>query len=247
MKDKSWPENVKIRKFDFFVPSFSKVEKKMRYLFCTTLSSSGLQLMSLGWSQRYGCQDKWHGSSASEVGTDDGTAKNFKKDLVTRWCYCAYICSHFVFSGSWRDLDVILTHGQKVSLNFLFVRIYSHPDKRNGKSSSGNLRGVCSCVAGKACDPTDRQFNTLIPWCLPHTGNRHNHWAGLYGRLQWDGFFSTTVTNPEPMGKQVGMAGTAHVKECVGGGKGSKKNMGLAFGSRSCRVCLSSLCLDRKK
>lgn len=53
------------------------------------------------------------------------------------------------------------------------------------------------------CDPADRQFNTLIPWCLPHTGNRHNHWAGLYGRLEWDGFFSTTVTNPEPMGKQV--------------------------------------------
>lgn len=60
------------------------------------------------------------------------------------------------------------------------------------------------CVlAGKPCDPADRQFNTLIPWCLPHTGNRHNHWAGLYGRLEWDGFFSTTVTNPEPMGKQV--------------------------------------------
>ena len=31
---------------------------------------------------------------------------------------------------------------------------------------------------------------------------RHNHWAGLYGRISWDGFFSTTVTNPEPMGKQ---------------------------------------------
>lgn len=60
----------------------------------------------------------------------------------------------------------------------------------------------CSVAAGKACDPTARQFNTLIPWCLPHTGNRHNHWAGLYGRLEWDGFFSTTVTNPEPMGKQ---------------------------------------------
>lgn len=60
------------------------------------------------------------------------------------------------------------------------------------------------CVLlGTPCDPADRQFNTLIPWCLPHTGNRHNHWAGLYGRLEWDGFFSTTVTNPEPMGKQV--------------------------------------------
>ena len=62
---------------------------------------------------------------------------------------------------------------------------------------------MCACANGKACDPSDRQFNTLIPWCLPHTGNRHNNWAGLYGRLEWDGFFSTTVTNPEPMGKQV--------------------------------------------
>ena len=41
----------------------------------------------------------------------------------------------------------------------------------------------------------------VCPFVL--VGNRHNHWAGLYGRLEWDGFFSTTVTNPEPMGKQV--------------------------------------------
>jgi hypothetical protein len=81
--------------------------------------------------------------------------------------------------------------------------LYTHNDKRAGRSKTGALRGVCSCAEGKACDPTDRQFNTLIPWCLPHTGNRHNHWAGLYGRLNWDGFFSTTITNPEPMGKQV--------------------------------------------
>ncbi|KAJ8965257.1 hypothetical protein NQ314_004269 [Rhamnusium bicolor] len=59
-----------------------------------------------------------------------------------------------------------------------------------------------SCAAGGPCDPADRQFNTLIPWCLPHTADRHNHWAGLYGRLEWDGFFGTTITNPEPMGKQ---------------------------------------------
>ncbi len=80
---------------------------------------------------------------------------------------------------------------------------YTHDDKKNGRSATGELRGVCSCVTGKPCDPTDKQFGTLIPWCLPHTGNRHNHWAGLYGRLEWNGFFSTTVTNPEPMGKQV--------------------------------------------
>ena len=81
--------------------------------------------------------------------------------------------------------------------------MYTHNDKKNGRSSNGGLRGVCSCAEGQPCDPADRQFNTLIPWCLPHTSNRHNHWAGLYGRLEWEGFFSTTITNPEPMGKQV--------------------------------------------
>uniref|UniRef100_A0A3B3T402 DNA (cytosine-5-)-methyltransferase n=2 Tax=Paramormyrops kingsleyae TaxID=1676925 RepID=A0A3B3T402_9TELE len=102
--------------------------------------------------------------------------------------------------SDWRDLpniEVRLPDGTTTKK----LR-YTHLDKKNGRSSTGSLRGVCTCAEGKPCDPADRQFNTLIPWCLPHTGNRHNHWAGLYGRLEWDGFFSTTVTNPEPMGKQ---------------------------------------------
>lgn len=104
-------------------------------------------------------------------------------------------------SGSdWRDLPNIVTRLPDGSYTNKLQ--YHHHDKKNGKGAKGALRGVCSCAAGKPCDPLDRQFNTLIPWCLPHTGNRHNHWAGLYGRLEWDGFFSTTVTNPEPMGKQ---------------------------------------------
>lgn len=85
----------------------------------------------------------------------------------------------------------------------MYYREYTHHDKKVGKSSTGAFRGVCSCCERKRCDPMDRQYGTLIPWCLPHTGNRHNHWAGLYGRLEWDGFFGTTITNPEPMGKQV--------------------------------------------
>lgn len=102
--------------------------------------------------------------------------------------------------SDWRDLpniEVRLSDGNKTKK----LR-YTHHDKRNGKSCTGELRGVCSCAEGNPCDPMHRQFNTIVPWCLPHTGNRHNHWAGLYGRLEWDGFFSTTVTNPEPMGKQ---------------------------------------------
>ncbi|CAI9739711.1 DNA (cytosine-5)-methyltransferase 1-like [Octopus vulgaris] len=102
--------------------------------------------------------------------------------------------------ADWRDLPnvvVKLSDGNKTKKLH-----YSHHDKRNGKGPNNQLRGVCACAPEGKCDPMDRQFNTLIPWCLPHTGNRHNHWAGLYGRVVWDGFFSTTVTNPEPMGKQ---------------------------------------------
>ncbi|KAK2987011.1 hypothetical protein RJ640_024909 [Escallonia rubra] len=44
----------------------------------------------------------------------------------------------------------------------------------------------------------------LIPWCLPNTAERHNQWKGLFGRLDWEGNFPTSVTDPQPMGK-VGM------------------------------------------
>ncbi|XP_026327114.1 DNA (cytosine-5)-methyltransferase 1-like isoform X3 [Hyposmocoma kahamanoa] len=102
--------------------------------------------------------------------------------------------------SDWRDLpniSVTLSDGTKCK-----VLQYRYDDKKNGRSSTGALRGVCACAAGAPCQSADKQENTLIPWCLPHTGNRHNNWAGLYGRVSWTGYFSTTVTDPEPMGKQ---------------------------------------------
>ncbi|GFY94673.1 DNA methyltransferase 2 [Actinidia rufa] len=48
------------------------------------------------------------------------------------------------------------------------------------------------------------QVVDLIPWCLPNTAKRHNQWKGLFGRLDWEGNFPTSVTDPQPMGK-VGM------------------------------------------
>ncbi|CAN4101552.1 unnamed protein product [Withania somnifera] len=48
------------------------------------------------------------------------------------------------------------------------------------------------------------QLVDLIPWCLPNTAKRHNQWKGLFGRLDWDGNFPTSITDPQPMGK-VGM------------------------------------------
>ncbi|KFK37543.1 dna methyltransferase 2 [Arabis alpina] len=44
----------------------------------------------------------------------------------------------------------------------------------------------------------------MIPWCLPNTAKRHNQWKGLFGRLDWQGNFPTSITDPQPMGK-VGM------------------------------------------
>jgi len=48
------------------------------------------------------------------------------------------------------------------------------------------------------------QVVDLIPWCLPNTADRHNQWKGLFGRLDWEGNFPTSITDPQPMGK-VGM------------------------------------------
>ncbi|XP_071699041.1 DNA (cytosine-5)-methyltransferase 1B-like [Rutidosis leptorrhynchoides] len=48
------------------------------------------------------------------------------------------------------------------------------------------------------------QMVDLIPWCLPNTAKRHNQWKGLFGRLDWEGNFPTSITDPQPMGK-VGM------------------------------------------
>ncbi|CAH2061426.1 unnamed protein product [Thlaspi arvense] len=44
----------------------------------------------------------------------------------------------------------------------------------------------------------------MIPWCLPNTAKDHNQWKGLFGRLDWQGNFPTSITDPQPMGK-VGM------------------------------------------
>ncbi|XP_020578797.1 DNA (cytosine-5)-methyltransferase 1B-like [Phalaenopsis equestris] len=48
------------------------------------------------------------------------------------------------------------------------------------------------------------QMVDLVPWCLPNTAMRHNQWKGLFGRLDWEGNFPTSITDPQPMGK-VGM------------------------------------------
>ena len=63
---------------------------------------------------------------------------------------------------------------------------------------------VVCCCSEYVCGREELQMVDLIPWCLPNTAKRHNQWKGLYGRLDWDGNFPTSITDPQPMGK-VGM------------------------------------------
>eukprot|EP00095_Tigriopus_kingsejongensis_P000286 maker-scaffold253_size237113-snap-gene-1.26 protein:Tk00286 transcript:maker-scaffold253_size237113-snap-gene-1.26-mRNA-1 annotation:"dna cytosine-5-methyltransferase 1" len=106
--------------------------------------------------------------------------------------------------ADWRCLPNIVV--QLSNGSFSEKLNYPYEDFKQKRSPTGAKRGVCTCQNGdpsRKCEESAKQTNnTLIPWCLPHTSNRHNQWAGLYGRLEMAGYFSTTVTNPEPMGKQ---------------------------------------------
>ena len=55
--------------------------------------------------------------------------------------------------------------------------IYTHNDVVQGKCPTTKaLRGVCKCAEVKkgkfAHNDHDKQDETIIPWCLPHTSNR---------------------------------------------------------------------------
>ncbi|TRY67204.1 hypothetical protein TCAL_02281 [Tigriopus californicus] len=102
--------------------------------------------------------------------------------------------------SDWRDLpniEIQLSDGTFTEKLKYLYRDYASP-------KGSRLRGVCKCNADKTvkCDGFSQQGQTIIPWCLPHTANRNGNWAGLYGRIHWDGHFPTTVTNPEPISKQ---------------------------------------------
>lgn len=44
------------------------------------------------------------------------------------------------------------------------------------------------------------QLVDLIPWFLRNTAKRHHQWKGLLGRLDWEGNFPISITDPQPMG-----------------------------------------------
>lgn len=99
--------------------------------------------------------------------------------------------------SDWRNLpneEMVLNDGKNVK-----KLVYKYRDAESGK-----MRGVCSCSDGSStCSgQIERQDMTLIPWCLSHTAHRNLQWTGLFGRLGWNEYFSTTVTIPEPISKQ---------------------------------------------
>lgn len=100
--------------------------------------------------------------------------------------------------ADWRDLpnmEVQLSDGTTA-----YELIYTHHTPGNFKTR----RGVCACSedSSSQCDPMFRQASTLIPWSLVHTGHKHDHWCGVYGRLQWDGYLHGVVSNPDPLSRR---------------------------------------------
>eukprot|EP00092_Neocalanus_flemingeri_P000044 GFUD01000045.1.p1 GENE.GFUD01000045.1~~GFUD01000045.1.p1 ORF type:complete len:874 (+),score=224.36 GFUD01000045.1:3-2624(+) len=100
--------------------------------------------------------------------------------------------------SDWRDLPNTTVHLDDGRV----TRKLHYPYKKADGS-----RGVCSCSLSTKqrmhfCDADDKQSETMIAWSLPHTADRHNNWQGVYGRVPWDGIFKTTITDPEPLGKQ---------------------------------------------
>ena len=83
--------------------------------------------------------------------------------------------------SDWRDLPnmSVLTEDGRMAKKLNYP--YHRPD---------GSKGVCSCFMADGrranyCDQDDRQSDTLIPWSVPHTADRHNNWKEVYGRAPW--------------------------------------------------------------
>ncbi|XP_057863874.2 DNA (cytosine-5)-methyltransferase 1B [Cryptomeria japonica] len=92
------------------------------------------------------------------------------------------------------------------------VVLYDHISKEMNELNLIRCQRVPKCCPGadwrnlpeEKVKLSTGQIVDLIPWCLPNTAKRHNQWKGLFGRLDWEGNFPTSITDPQPMGK-VGM------------------------------------------
>ncbi|KAF2293945.1 hypothetical protein GH714_005896 [Hevea brasiliensis] len=83
--------------------------------------------------------------------------------------------------------------------NFLFLRQFENFVSFN-KGQTFRLTLASLLEMGYQVKLSTGQVVDLVPWCLPNTAKRHNQWKGLFGRLDWEGNFPTSVTDPQPMG-----------------------------------------------
>ena len=124
------------------------------------------------------------------------------------------------FGADWRDLpNIEVRRGNRTIATKLEYNFFVKGDSLRSRWK----RGVCKCQEvgqkktkskktkskKKSHSKSECQFKfqsgtklTLIPWSLSHTGDRNNNWAGCYGRNHWANHFPTTITNPNPCGKQ---------------------------------------------
>lgn len=94
------------------------------------------------------------------------------RDLINASCQQKYIDkkglpTEIVFGFAISDVFSIPLGVEHV-LNIEKLRYEFGP-----KDNAGNKLGVCSCNESRPCDyRNNKQENTLIPWCLPHTADR---------------------------------------------------------------------------
>ncbi|KAH9684673.1 DNA (cytosine-5)-methyltransferase 1B [Citrus sinensis] len=135
--------------------------------------------------------------------------------------------AHFIFIvvPSTKDMLVLNDHISKAMSELNLIRCQKIP-----KQPGSDWRVLPS----EKVRLSNGQVVDLIPWCLPNTAEKHNQWKGLFGRLDWEGNFPTSVTDPHPMG----MVGTCFhpdqdriitVRECARSQIGNAVPPPLAF------------------
>lgn len=100
------------------------------------------------------------------------------------------------FQKQVRDAEVVLYDHISKELNELNFKRCQRIPKRPGADWRDLPEEKVKLSTGQIVD--------LVPWCLPYTADWHKQWKGLFGRLDWEGNFPTSIIDPQPMGK-VGM------------------------------------------
>eukprot|EP00891_Asterochloris_glomerata_P001829 jgi/Astpho2/1829/fgenesh1_pm.00038_%23_4_t len=108
--------------------------------------------------------------------------------------------------GNGHDQEEMQYSGPAVSEFQQFIRgncnvLHDHISKMMNDLNLERCRNIPKNTPGADWRCLEELGQSLVPWCLPNTADRHNGWRGLFGRLDWNGHFPTSTTDPQPMGK----------------------------------------------